>query len=123
MKKLVMLVLVAVLSLGVLTACGGGSSAPAQELTVEMGIDGAMAFKPDTLTAKKGEKIKVTLVNKDPSQAHTFLIPTLNVKSGQVAAGQTETIEVTASKTGEHQIICDVPGHKEGGMTGKLIVN
>lgn len=117
-----MLVLVAVMSLGVLTACGG-SSAPPQELTVEMGIDGAMAFEPATLTVKKGDKLKITLVNKDPSVAHTFLIPALNVNSGQVAAGQTATIEVTASKVGEHDIICDVPGHKEGGMTGKLIVN
>ena len=123
MKKLVMLVLVAVMSLGVLTACGGGgSSAPAKEITVNMGIDGAMTFEPDVLEVDKGTKLKITLVNKDPSVAHTFLIPALNVKSSQVPAGGTEVIEVTANKQGNHEIICDVPGHKESGMVGKINV-
>lgn len=123
MKRVAMLFLVALLSLGVLTACGsGGGGGNVKELTVEMGPNGEMRFDPDVLTAKQGETVKITLVNKDPAVAHNFLIPALNVNSGQVPAGQTSTIEVKASKKGEHEIICDVPGHRESGMTGKLIV-
>lgn len=122
MKKLVMLVLVAVMALGVLTACGGGGGAPAKEITVEMGANGEWRFSPDKIEVAKGEKVKVNLVNKDAAQAHSFVITALNAKSTQVAAGKTGTVEFTANKTGEFEIICDVPGHKEGGMVAKLIV-
>ncbi|MBP2018346.1 putative cupredoxin-like copper-binding protein [Symbiobacterium terraclitae] len=122
MKRIAMLLLVAVLSLGVLTACGGGGGGNVTELTVEMGINGEMKFTPDVLEVNEGDTVKITLVNKDPAVAHNFLIPALNVNSGQVPAGQTASIQVKASKKGEHEIICDVPGHRESGMTGKLIV-
>jgi plastocyanin len=121
MKKTLMLGLVAVLSLGALTACGG-SSGGGREVTIEMGVDGEMAFNPPEFTATKGEKITVKLINKD-TQAHSFAIKDLNVKSGNVAAGQTKTVNFTASKTGEIEFFCDVAGHKDGGMVGTLKVN
>ncbi|BAD42137.1 conserved hypothetical protein [Symbiobacterium thermophilum IAM 14863] len=123
MRKLASLLVVALLSLGVLTGCGGGGGGNVKELTVEMGINGEMKFTPDVLEATKGETIKITLVNKDPNVAHNFLIPAFNVNSGQVPPGQTATVEVKVTQSGEHDIICDVPGHREAGMVGKLIVN
>ncbi|MFO7273902.1 MAG: cupredoxin domain-containing protein [Bacillota bacterium] len=122
MRKLAMLLAVVVLSLGVLAGCGGGGSGNVKELTVEMGINGEMKFTPDVLEANKGDTLKITLINKDPAVAHNFLIPSLNVNSGQIPSGQTKVIEVKATQTGEHDIICDVPGHREAGMVGKLIV-
>lgn len=117
-----MLALVAVLSLGVLTACGGGGGGGAvKEITVEMG-NGGWKFSPDKIEVAKGEKVKVNLVNKDAAQPHSFVIGALNAKSQQIAAGKTGTVEFTASKTGEFDIICDVPGHKDAGMVAKLIV-
>ncbi|HLO03708.1 MAG TPA: cupredoxin domain-containing protein [Symbiobacteriaceae bacterium] len=121
MKKTLMLGLVAVLSLGALTACGG-SSGGSTPVTIEMGKDGEMAFNPPQFTAKKGEKVTVKLVNKD-SQAHSFVIADFNVKSGNVAANQTKEVTFTASKTGEIEFHCDVAGHKDGGMEGVLKVN
>ncbi|MFZ5817023.1 MAG: cupredoxin domain-containing protein [Bacillota bacterium] len=123
MKKLLMLVLVALMSLGILTACGGGGGGGAtKEITVEMGANGEWKFKPDRVEVNKGDNVKVTLVNKDPAQPHTFVVPALNVKSQQVAANQTSTVTFTANTVGEHDLICDVPGHKDAGMVGKLIV-
>lgn len=122
MKKLVMLVLVAMMALGVLTACAGGGGA-AKELNVELGKDGQWKFTPDKLEVAKGDTVKINLVNKDTtSQAHSFVISVLNVKSQQIAAGGTGSVTVKADKTGEFDIICDVPGHKDAGMVGKLIV-
>jgi len=121
MKKLTTILLVGLLSLVLLTACGG-KSGEVKELTVEMGPNGEMAFVPDVLEANEGDTLKITLVNKDPAVAHNFLIPALGVNSGQVPAGQSSVIEVRASQKGEHEIICDVPGHLESGMKGKLIV-
>lgn len=121
MKKTLTLGLIAVLSLGALTACGGGSSG-GREVVIEMGTDGEMAFFPAEITATKGEKITVKVVNKD-TQAHSFAIKDFNVKSGNVAAGKEWSGTFTASKTGEIEFICDVAGHKDGGMHGVLKVN
>lgn len=121
MKKTLTLGLIAVLSLGALTACGGGSSG-GREVVIEMGTDGEMAFFPPEITAKKGEKLSVKLINKD-TQAHSFVIKDLNVKSGNVAAGKEKIVPVTVSKDGTIEFICDVAGHKDGGMEGVLTVN
>jgi len=121
MKKIVIFAIVAVLSLGVLTACGGGGG-PAHKLEVIAGENGAMEYNPKTLSVKKGEKVEVTLVNKDSAQAHSFILTKFNVKSKQVQPGQQEVIPFTANATGEFEFSCDVPGHKDGGMVGKLTV-
>jgi len=120
MKKIAMLALVAVLSV-VLTACGGGGG-PAKQLEVVMGEGGEMKYTPASLEVKKGEKVEVTIVNKDSAQNHSFLIKDLNVKSKQVQPGQKETLTFTASKAGDIEFFCDVPGHKDGGMVGTLKV-
>jgi len=119
LKKIFMLAITALLSLGLLTACGGGA---AQTVTVKMGVNGAMAFDPVDLRASAGD-IKVNLVNADPSQPHSFTIPALNVKSKQVPAGKSDSVTIKGAKAGQtYDIICDTPGHKDGGMVGKLII-
>jgi uncharacterized cupredoxin-like copper-binding protein len=121
MKKALTLALVAVMSLGLLTACGGGGGT-AKQIQVVMGENGAYAFNPPTLEVTKGETVEVTLINKDTAQAHSFIAKDFNVKSSQVAPGKEEKVKFTASKAGEFAIECDVPGHKDGGMIGKIIV-
>lgn len=121
MKKIVILAIVAVLSLGILTACGGGGGA-AHKLEVIAGENGAMEYNPKTLDVKEGEKVEVTLVNKDSAQAHSFILPKFNVKTKQVQPGQKETVTFTANASGEFEFNCDVPGHKDGGMVGHLTV-
>lgn len=122
MKKTLVLGLIAVLSMGALTACSGSSGGGGRTIEVVMGEDGEMAFNPPDLTATKGEKITVHLVNKD-SQAHSFAIKDFNVNSGNVAAGKTKDVTFTASKTGDIEYYCAVAGHKDGGMVGTLKVN
>jgi uncharacterized cupredoxin-like copper-binding protein len=36
--------------------------------------------------------------------------------------GQAGTLEFTPTKPGTYEFICTVPGHKEAGMVGALIV-
>lgn len=117
-----MLALVAVLAMGLLTACGGGGGGAAKTLEVIAGENGEMKFNPATLDVTKGEKVTVSLVNKDSAQNHSFVMTDFNVKIEQVAPGKTGTATFTASKTGTFQYFCDVPGHKDGGMTGQLTV-
>jgi uncharacterized cupredoxin-like copper-binding protein len=121
MKKVLMLALVAIMSLGVLTACGGGGGA-VHKLEVTAGDNGQMSYNPATLTVKKGEKVEVTLINKDAGQNHTFVVTDLNVKSAQVLPSKSAVITFTPSKTGTFDFFCDIPGHKDGGMLGKITV-
>lgn len=122
MNRTVALALTAALSLGVLAGCGGGSGKTTQ-LTVTLGEGGKWTFNPDTITANKGDKIEVTLVNKDTAQPHSLVIPDLNFKSGEVAIGKEAKFTINASKSGTFDFWCDVPGHKEGNMIGKITVN
>lgn len=118
-----MLVLVAILSLGVLTACGGGGgSKSAREVEVVMGANGEWKFTPDLVEVTKGETVKFNLVNKDAAQAHSFIVAELNLKSQQVPANTTQSVTHTFDKTGEFALTCDVPGHKDAGMIGKIVV-
>lgn len=119
-KKVAVLSLVALMSLGLLTGCG--SSGAAKELTVEMGDGGEFKYTPAELQVNKGDNVKVKLINKDAAAAHTFLIKELNVKSTQVQPNQTGEVKFKADKTGEFEFYCDVAGHKEGGMIGKITV-
>lgn len=117
MKKIAMLALTAVLALGILAGCSGGN-ANAIPMTVTMGPGGEMKFDPDTYSFEKGKTYTVTLKNADTAQPHSFLIPALNVKSAQIPAGKDATVTVTANKEGTYEVLCDVPGHKDGGMKG-----
>jgi uncharacterized cupredoxin-like copper-binding protein len=120
MKKIVMLTIIAVLSLGLLTACGGGAADVT--INVDMGVDGAYDFDQDVYTVKKGQTVDFVLHNRDTAQNHNFMITDLNVKTPQVTPGKTHTVQVKATKAGDFQIFCDVPGHKEGGMVATLRV-
>ena len=40
----------------------------------------------------------------------------------EIKIGETGTLEFTPTAAGEYQIDCNLPGHKEAGMIGKLIV-
>ena len=124
---------IAVLSIAMLAlaACGGGGNGGSSEggnggnggdgaIVVEMGP--GFVFKPSEITVTKGEKVVLEVVNKD-STPHSFVIEELGVNSGEVAANESTTLEFTPEEAGEVEIICDVPGHAEGVMVGKLIVN
>lgn len=116
MKKVLSFALVAAMSVGLLTACGGGGGdAAAEKITVEMGP--GFVFKPADLELKKGTNYEITVVNKDTTP-HTFVIKDLNAKSGNVNAGASKSFTVKPTKSGNFEIICDVAGHKEGGMHG-----
>lgn len=76
-------------------------------------------FSPKTITVKQGETVKLNLVSED--SPHTFTIDELSVNQ-QFTYGKDATVMFTASEKGTFQFYCSVPGHKEGGMIGTLIV-
>jgi uncharacterized cupredoxin-like copper-binding protein len=97
----------------VATPSGGGG---ATSVEVDM-VD--LAFQPTDITIAANTDVTINAVNKG-ALPHTFTIPDV-ADTGEVASGQSKTITVNLPP-GEYAFDCAVPGHKEAGMVGKLIV-
>jgi nitrite reductase (NO-forming) len=80
-----------------------------------------VAFSPTELVVPANTEITINLVNNGVA-VHNFTIDELNVSSGDYAAGQTGTVTFNSGASGEYEYYCSIPGHKEAGMVGKLIV-
>ncbi|MEK6826779.1 MAG: cytochrome c oxidase subunit II, partial [Nanoarchaeota archaeon] len=78
-------------------------------------------FDPETITANKGDKVKLNIKSLDVT--HGFAIPEFGVNS-RLESGRTTTVEFVADKTGTFTFFCSVQcgaGHSD--MKGQLIVN
>ncbi|MBN8654437.1 MAG: cupredoxin domain-containing protein [Anaerolineae bacterium] len=121
-----------------LSACAGGSAPTKVTITMK-----EFGFEPNTINVTAGTPVELTLVN-DGAVEHDFVIeviPVTGVSSSNsgdhhmateehseydlhtsTAAGETSTLTFTPTEPGTYQIICSVPGHKDAGMIGELIV-
>jgi plastocyanin len=97
---------------------GTAGSETGSSLHVEM-VD--IAFVEKELTVPANTEVTIKLTNTGAA-AHNFSIKELGVDSGQLAAGQTGEVKFNTGAPGEYTFFCDIPGHKEAGMVGKLIV-
>jgi uncharacterized cupredoxin-like copper-binding protein len=119
----------------ILSACGrsgGAGGAPAAKLSIEMT---EFMFNPKDLTVYSGQEITLELENSGAVE-HDFTI----LKKGALAktpfdrekqagdilaefrlgAGKSDTFKFTLPEPGEYEIICNIPGHVEAGMIGKI---
>jgi nitrite reductase (NO-forming) len=95
-------------------------------------IDGKMVFtgkggeidgkeNPD-LKVNPGDDVKITLFSGEGS-LHNIEIDEFNAKSAYVSGqGKSVTLEFTPDKEGTFAYYCAIPGHRQAGMEGKLIV-
>lgn len=85
-------------------------------------IDGIV--NPD-LSVQPGDVVRVTLVNGD-GMPHDLLLPDFDAKTSYVSkiGEQTEVIfQVGDMQPGTYVYYCTVPGHRQAGQEGKLIVS
>jgi uncharacterized cupredoxin-like copper-binding protein len=92
-----------------------GAAPPAPEVDM---VD--IAFNPKEITIAANTDVTINLKNSGAA-THNFNIESEGIHSGDYVGGQTGTIVVNLPP-GEYEYQCDVPGHKEAGMVGKLIV-
>jgi nitrosocyanin len=96
---------------------GTGFSQETKITLINVLLDGTKIWLPSAVTAKEGEKIILTLVNK-LDQPHGFSIPALGVKE-VVKGGETKEVEFQATEAGTYPIVCQLhPAH----LGGVLIV-
>lgn len=76
-------------------------------------------FDPDEITVTVGEDVAIVLTSEDI--LHDFTVEDLDA---HVGAKPRETAEggLRADEPGRHSFFCSVPGHREAGMEGTLIV-
>lgn len=115
-KKLFLIIAIAAVTSMVLAACGGGGGAGVSVTVKAQDIK----FDVKEIKAKANQPVVVNYVNEGTLE-HNFVVKDFNVKE-TIPAGGKKTITFTPTKTGTFDFVCDVPGHTEAGMVGKLIV-
>ena len=88
----------------------------------EIVVEGAeFLFKPNVITVKKGEKVRIILKNTG-KMPHDFVIDELGVKTKTIRSGETDTVEFTPDKIGNFEFYCSVGNHRAMGMKGSFTV-
>ena len=99
-------------------ASGGGS---AQTLKLSADPSGALKFDKVRLSAKPG-KVTIIMANPSPVQhAVSILGNGVAVNGNTVGSGGVSTVSANLP-AGRYDFFCPVDGHKQAGMSGRLIV-
>jgi len=119
----------------------GDAGKPAREVVVVMKeADGKMLFEPSVITVAAGEQIRFRFDNVGELD-HEFLLGTAaeieehadmmkampdmkheDANSRQVKAKAKGDLVWKFTTAGEFDFACLIPGHREAGMTGKIVV-
>ena len=119
----------------------GDASKPARivPITMQEG-DGKMMFMPNKIEVKKGEQVKFVIRNSGALD-HEFVLASTadNLKHAElmkkypdmehddpnakrIAPGKVDSIVWKFSKAGTFEFSCLIPGHREAGMMGTVVV-
>ena len=103
-------------------ACGGGAGGGGSEAGGNRVTMTDFKFAPSSLEVNSGS-VTFSLVNSG-GQLHDMVIQDKTGKvlarSPQIGAGDSTKFTVNNLPAGEYTFFCDVPGHKDLGMVGKL---
>jgi plastocyanin len=78
-------------------------------------------FAPATVLVIAGRSVTLVLDNSQAETEHGINLPAFGFYL-KARAGQVTRKTFTFYGTGEYEFMCDLPGHQEAGMKGKLIV-
>src|SRR5688572_20841608 len=94
-----------------------------REYVLEASMLGYMAkdgTRNPTLKAKKGERVRITIVNGE-LMTHDIALEKLNIKS-QVLVEKGSKASITFIANQSDTYFCSIPGHRAAGMVGKFVV-
>jgi len=81
---------------------------------------GSFYYKPNVMTVKKGQKVKIVM--NSVSMMHNFVIDELGVEMPITKDGETGTVEFTADQVGSFEYYCSVGNHRAEGQVGTITV-
>lgn len=114
-----------VVTLGLAALVEAGSTPKVVEVVAGSAQD-EFTFAPKQITLQAGQPVTLTLINKGKIE-HDVAVDGLRLRvpasEGQlVAPGKRASVTFVPTKKGTFEFACSVPGHKEAGMTGVIIV-
>jgi uncharacterized cupredoxin-like copper-binding protein len=113
-----------ILAVGVVLAAGLSGLASPQPQLVRLAAgspQNEFTFTPREVVASVGLPVTVTVANGGRVD-HDFRIEAIDVKIPPVAPGKSASTTFTPARKGPLEFFCTVPGHKEVGMKGILLV-
>jgi len=87
--------------------------------SVNIEVKGNKIWTPAVFIVKKGEKVKITLVNTAPSGVHAFAIegyPSTHASVDNKEGANTKVVEFTADKAGIFRVYCPIHIPHVGGQ-------
>lgn len=78
-------------------------------------------YSPSKVRVAAGRPATLVLDNGGAETEHGIFVPALGFRL-QAKAGEIAQTTLRFDKPGEYDFMCDLPGHREAGMLGKLIV-
>ena len=79
-----------------------------------------LSFSPSQVPVSAGGTVNLVLANQG-DVLHDLTIPAVGFRL-EAPAGATATGALTAPRPGSYELFCSVPGHREAGMSGTLVV-
>ncbi len=78
-------------------------------------------FTPATVSVAAGRAVTLVLDNRGAETEHGLYVPGLRFRL-QAKAGEIARKNIVVEKPGKYDFTCDLPGHRDAGMMGTLIV-
>jgi len=111
--------LAVVLSIAALVAGdddGGGDATAGDQVHVSLT---EFAITPNAVTATAGGSIHVT---NDGTATHNLAVVDTELITPDLAAGEAGELDISSLEPGSYELICQISGHADSGMTGQLTV-
>lgn len=96
---------------------GNGGPPTQTGVTIDMEADD-FYFDPDEIEVESGQTLTINFP--EVNGTHTFTLDEFDVNERLTGTG--ETVSFTPNKAGTYTYYCAIPGHRERGMTGTLVV-
>ncbi|MGA7383470.1 MAG: cupredoxin domain-containing protein [Methylocella sp.] len=78
-------------------------------------------YAPAKVRVAAGRAVTLVLDNSGGETEHGLFVPAFGFRL-QAKAGEIARKNTVFEKPGEYEFLCDLPGHRDAGMTGRLIV-
>src|ERR1700736_800365 len=78
-------------------------------------------FSPATVLVAAGRAVTLVLDNRGAETEHGLFVPALGFRL-QANDGERARKNILVEKPGKYDFTCDLPGHRDAGMMGTLIV-
>jgi uncharacterized cupredoxin-like copper-binding protein len=77
------------------------------------------AITPSAIQVPAGGSLQVTNAG---STAHNLSVSDAGISTADLAAGESEELDLSSLEPGDYELLCTIPGHADSGMTGTLTI-